>query len=211
MSHQINLDHLSEQVGKVLPISSQLALCILLFFSAGLLAATSEFDSQFIDSEVARAIDNPDNSVEINVAQPADLVFDALLTRLAEYSEDIASISFDNSSSQNSNAVGVGSERITTMKDGKRLAQRIILYEPPLTFAYFTDMAKSTVRVPIDYSIGYYEFSKRQDGIVNAKVSVVYQPSSRLTAFLVRLGFNRALSRDFRKAEEYLNSLALED
>jgi hypothetical protein len=149
--------------------------------------------------------------VEIIVAQPIDVVFDALLSRLAEYSESISDISFDNSNSQNSEAVGVGSQRITTMDDGKRLVQRIIIFEPPNTFAYFTDMAKSTVSVPIGYSIGYYQFSELQDETVKAEVSVAYKPSSRLTAFLVRLGFNRALSRDFKKAEEYLNSLARED
>ena len=174
------------------------------------LAAASDYDNQFVLSELERAKSSPDNSTMLDVDQPIELVFDALLTRLAEYSENIVSISFDHSAAERTGSLGVGSERITTMDDGKRLVQRIIVFESPNTFAYFTDMAKSTVRVPIDYSIGYYEFSEQRDGRVKAKVSVVYEPSSRLTAFLVRLGFNRALSRDFQKAEEYLNALARE-
>lgn len=174
-------------------------------------ATASDYDDQFIYNELERARSDPDNSTMLVVTQPIEVVFDALLIRLAEYSENIVSISFDHSAAQRAGALGVGSERITTMDDGSRLVQRIIVFEPPSTFAYFTDMTKSTVSVPIDYSIGYYEFSKQQDGRVNAVVSVVYKPSSRLTAFLVRLGFNRALSRDFQKAEEYLNSLAYED
>ena len=175
------------------------------------LATASDYDEKFVLNELERARSNPDNSTTLDVTQPIELVFDALLTRLAEYSENIASISFDHSAAERIGTLGVGSERITTMDDGKRLVQRIIIFEPPKTFAYFTDMAKSTVGVPIDYSIGYYEFRAQQYGRVNAQVSVVYKPSSRLTAFLVSLGFNRALSSDFQKAEKYLNSLAPED
>ena len=189
----------------------KLFFCIVINLSSGQLVAANEFDSQFIATEVARAIASPDNNIEIIVAQPIGLVFDALLTRLDEYTENISDITFDNTNSQNSKKIGVGSERITTMNDGKRLVQRIIIFESPNTFVYFTDMAKSTVSVPIDYSIGHYQFSEQQDGRVNAAVSVAYKPSSRLTAFLVRLGFNRALARDFQKAEEYLNALARED
>lgn len=184
---------------------------ILISISSGQLTAANKFDSQLITAEITRAITNPDNNVEIIVTQPIGLVFDALLTRLAEYSENISAISFDNTNSENAKKIGVGSERITTMDDGKRLVQRIIIFDPPNIFAYFTDIAKSTVNIPIDYSIGYYQFSEQQGGGVNAEVSVAYKPSSRLTAFLVRLGFNRALSRDFQKAEDYLNSLARED
>lgn len=186
-------------------------LSVFAFLCSPNLIAASNYDNQFVLNELERARSNPDNSTMLEVAQPVELVFDALLTRLAEYTDNVATISFDHSAAQSPGVLGVGSERITTMDDGKRLVQRILIFEPPNTFAYFTDMAKSTISVPIDYSIGYYEFSKQQDGRVNAAVSVVYRPSSRLTAFLVRLGFNRALSRDFQKAEEYLNSLARED
>jgi len=93
------------------------------------------------------------------------------------------------------------------MDDGRRLVQRIIIFEPPNRFAYFTDMSLSTVNVPIDYSIGHYAFTETSQGKTAATVAVAYKPSSRLTAFLVRLGFNRALSRDFEKAQAYLNSL----
>ncbi|GJM11675.1 MAG: hypothetical protein DHS20C12_00780 [Pseudohongiella sp.] len=175
------------------------------------LVVASEYSEQLIDAELARARQDPDNSTTLNVFQPIELVFDALLARLAEYSEDIESIEFDNNGSDGALTLGVGSERITTMEDGKRLIQRIVVFDPPNTFAYFTDMAKSTVSAPIDYSIGYYSFSEQQDGSVEARVSMTYKPSSRLTSFLVRLGFSRALSSDFRKAEAYLNSLTAED
>lgn len=174
---------------------------------AGQQAYASEYTEQFIRQEVARAIDSPDNSTSIEVSQGMEVVFDALLARLALYSEDIKSIEFDHSGSVDETTLSIGSKRITTMNNGRRLIQRIVIFEPPNRFAYFTDMSLSTVSVPIDYSIGYYTFSEQPGGGTVANVSVVYEPSSRFTAFLVRLGFNRALSRDFKKAEEYLNSL----
>ena len=182
--------------------------CLAVFFllPAQLLLA-SEYNQQFIDAELERTIVNPDNSTAIEVDQPIGLVFDALLSRLAEYTENITRIDFDHSSAADPATLSIGSERITTMDDGRKLVQRIIIFEPPNRFAYFTDMSLSTVNVPIDYSIGYYTFAEQSDGKTAATVAVAYKPSSRLTAFLVRLGFNRALSRDFEKAQAYLNSL----
>ncbi len=182
--------------------------CLAVFFllPAQLLLA-SEYDQQFIDAELERTIVNPDNSTAIEVDQPIGIVFDALLSRLAEYTENITRIDFDHSSAADPTALSIGSERITTMDDGRKLVQRIIIFEPPNRFAYFTDMSLSTVNVPIDYSIGYYTFAEQSDGKTAATVAVAYKPSSRLTAFLVRLGFNRALSKDFEKAQAYLNSL----
>ncbi|MDG1026082.1 MAG: hypothetical protein P8N94_03780 [Gammaproteobacteria bacterium] len=182
--------------------------CLAVFFllPAQLLLA-SEYDQQFIDAELERTIVNPDNSTAIKVDQPIGLVFDALLSRLAEYTENITRIDFDHSSAADPATLSIGSERITTMDDGRKLVQRIIIFEPPNRFAYFTDMSLSTVNVPIDYSIGYYTFAEQSDGKTAATVAVAYKPSSRLTAFLVRLGFNRALSKDFEKAQAYLNSL----
>jgi len=181
-----------------------LALCTL---CVGEQAFADEYIEQYIRQEVERAIDAPDNSTSIEVSQGIEVVFDALLSRLALYSDDIDSIQFDHSGSPDQATLGIGSERITTMENGRTLIQRIIIFEPPNRFAYFTDMALSTVSVPIDYSVGYYTFSEQPSGGTVANVSVAYKPSSRLTAFLVRLGFNRALSRDFKRAEEYLNSL----
>ena len=181
-------------------------LALFLLLPAQLLLA-SEYGQQFIDAELERTIVNPDNSTAIEVDQPIGLVFDALLSRLAEYTENITRIEFDHSSAADPTTLSIGSERITTMDDGLKLVQRIIIFEPPNRFAYFTDMSLSTVNVPIDYSIGYYTFAEQSDGKTAATVAVAYKPSSRLTAFLVRLGFNRALSRDFEKAQAYLNSL----
>ena len=182
--------------------------CLAVFFllPAQLLLA-SEYDQHFIDAELERTIVNPDNSTAIEVDQPIGLVFDALLSRLAEYTQNITRIDFDHSSAADPATLSIGSERITTMDDGRKLVQRIIIFEPPNRFAYFTDMSLSTVNVPIDYSIGYYTFAEQSDGKTAATVAVAYKPSSRLTAFLVRLGFNRALSKDFEKAQAYLNSL----
>ncbi len=167
----------------------------------------SEYSEQFIRQEIERAIESPDNNTSIEVNQDIEVVFDALLARLALYSDDIESIQFDHSGSPDQATLGAGSERITTMSNGRKLIQKIVIFEPPNRFAYFTDMSLSTVSVPIDYSVGYYTFSELASGNIEAIVSVAYKPSSRLTAFLVRLGFSRALSRDFKNAEEYLNSL----
>ena len=182
------------------------AIIILLCMNASHLSAARAEDDDLIERELARAINEPDNRVSIVVEQPIDLVFDALLRRLPEYSDDIARVHFDHGDATVPGTLGVGSLRITTMESGETLAQRIVLFDPPRVFAYFTDMNRSTVNVPIDYSVGHYTFSESADE-VTATVSVAYRPSSRLTAFLVRLGFNRAMSNDFERAEAFLNSI----
>ena len=186
---------------------SRVITVVFCLFSSIQLLAASEFENSLLEQELSRARSDPDNRTTIRVEQPIALVFDALLMRLAEYTDDIASVEFDNRSAEIPGTPGVGSQRITTMVDGDILVQRIVVFEPPLRFAYFTDMSVSTVRVPIEYSIGYYTFTEQAPGIVEATVSVAYKPSSRLTAFLVRMGFNRALVKDFEKAETYLNGL----
>lgn len=177
--------------------------CLILLQSAW----AAEYEPEFIRAEILRAEEAPDSSTAIQIDLPIESVFDALLTRLAEYTEDVSSIRFDHFGSSTPGELGVGSERITTMTNGDTLVQRIMVYQPPEEFAYFTDMTLSTVDVPIEYSVGHYRFRELADGRIEARVSVVFEPSSRLTAFLVRIGFSRALSRDFENAESYLNSL----
>lgn len=146
--------------------------------------------------ELQRAETDPDQQVQFVTQAPPDYVFNFLLRRVPEYSSDASSLRF----ADPGRAPGVGSERIIVMADGKQLSQRILRYEPVSEYAYFTDMQRSSVEVPLLYSLGHYRFRETESGGTEVRVSVVYQPSSRLFAFLVRSAFNRALKRDLQRA-----------
>jgi len=172
-------------------------------------AAAENFSAQFIAAQLERAHLEPDHRVTIEVNQPLEVVFDVLLKRLADYSDDVVSISFVDADKTTQSNPGVGSERITTLANGDKLVQRLLLFEAPYRFAYFTDMNKSTASVPIQYSIGHYVFEDLGNGKTRAQISVAYAPSSRLLSLFVRAGFSRALQRDFANAEKFLNSQSL--
>ena len=176
--------------------------------------AAENFSEQFIAAQLERAQVEPDHRVTIEVDQPVEVVFEVLLKRLADYSDDVVSIRFVNGVTANEANPGVGSERagserITTLANGDELVQRLLLVEAPYRFAYFTDMNKSTASVPIQYSIGHYVFEDLGNGKTRAQISVAYAPSSRLLSLFVRAGFSRALQRDFANAEKFLNSQSL--
>ncbi len=166
--------------------------------------ANNGFNPEFINAEMQRVKTNPDHEMSINVNVPRQEVFDFLLNRVDAYSPDARSVSFDHSNSQKPQALGKGSERITVMKNGKSLVQRLIKIDTPTSFTYFTDMQKTKLEVPITYSIAHYELREQEDKSVTATISVVYQPKSRMTASLVRKSFNRAMNRDFKNAERIL-------
>ena len=166
-----------------------------------------EFDDSFINAQLEKAKIDPNNSVTLDIDQPIEVVYRALLSELPSYSDGVVSTLFDNSYSISRSELDIGSKRISTMEDANILVQKIILFDPPNSFAYFTEMSESTISAPLDYSIGHYQLSEQANGRTSVEVSTVYKSNSRLTAFLVKLAFNRAFKQDFRKAEEYLNSI----
>lgn len=182
-----------------------------LFFWASAANAQDSYDSEFIQAELERAERNPEKSVTISVDAPADYVFRFLMERLDLYTKDAETITF-NTGTRNSIQASVGTERTTTMKEGGTLVQRFLIMEPSSTYAYFTDISKSTLSVPLKYSLAKYVFSQRDANTTTVKISVVYQPTSRLTGFIVRRLFNSAFERDFKNAakimsERYQNGL----
>jgi len=190
-----------------IPLASPLSLGILLLVLAGptTLLAQDTYTAEFISTELQRAKTGPDHRVTIAVNAPIEDVFDALLMRLAEFSSEVQSITFAESGDGGPQTIGIGSERTTVLASGKTLIQRVVEFNPPYTFAYFTDMQKSDASVPIDYSIGQYQLMQQDDGTVQAQVSVVFKPSSRLTGFIVRRALKYSLNREFEEAEEFLN------
>ena len=169
--------------------------------------AAIEFDDSFIEEQLELLKNEPSNRVVLDIDLPIEEVFSALLSGLPNYSDDVIELRFDNSQSLKKDSIGVGSRRFSTMDNEGILVQKIVAYDPPNTFSYFTEMSRSTVSIPIDFSLGHYELSVQADGRTRAEVSALYKASSRLTGFLVRLLFNRAFEQDFKKAEAYLNSL----
>jgi hypothetical protein len=190
---------------------SQLSNAILIFTACVALSnhaqPANEFSASFIREQVEKAKTEPNNRVLLNIDQPIEVVFQALLAELPNYSDDVVSTLFDNANSLSRNELDVGSRRISTMENEDILVQKIILFDPPNSFAYFTQMFVSTIKAPIDFSVGYYQFTEQANGRTAVEVSAVFRPSSRLTAFLVRFAFNRAFEQDFKNAEEYLNSI----
>ncbi len=184
----------------------QITACAMFLLLTSQPVAQQLFDTNFAKNEMQRAISNPDTQVSLTVSASKQRVFDALLKQVDRYSEDAISVTFDHSGSESINALGIGSVRRTEMGNGDLLFQRIIHVDEPNSFAYFTDMTLSTVNVPLDYTVGYYSLQQLSSSVVQATVSVAYQPSSRLTGFVVRRLFNRAVRQDFAKAEQYLNA-----
>jgi hypothetical protein len=89
-----------------------------------------------------------------------------------------------------------------TMEDGETLVQRFLLFDAPTTYAYLTDMQRSTFSAPLNYSITRYELFAREDGGTTLQVALAYEPSSRWLAFLVKRAFNSAIQDDFERAAE---------
>ncbi|HCL72021.1 MAG TPA: hypothetical protein DIC58_04240, partial [Gammaproteobacteria bacterium] len=85
-----------------------------------------------------------------------------------------------------------------------------LLLTAPTEFAYYTNMELSTLSVPLDYSITRYSLTETNYENTELSVTVSYQASSKLFAFIVRRAFNSALRRDFERAaniiaEKYKN------
>lgn len=169
--------------------------------------AQQQFSDSFIEQELSRVKTDPDNTVTIFVDAPIEYVYEFLLERLDLYTEDAATVSFDHSSATRENAFSIGSQRTTKMKNGGTLLQRFIVADQFSSYAYFTDISKSTLSVPLKYSLGYYEFQEISEARTKVTVAVVYQPSSRLLGFIVRRAFNAAFSRDFNHAAILMNEL----
>jgi hypothetical protein len=166
--------------------------------------------SDLIAAELQRTRSDPDSTVSVSIAAPRDYVFDFLSTRLDEYADGAAALRFDHAGSASTGRLGRGSLRITTMDNGETLAQRFLLFTAPTEFAYYTNMELSTLSVPLDYSITRYSLTETNYENTELSVTVSYQASSKLFAFIVRRAFNSALRRDFERAaniiaEKYKN------
>ena len=187
------------------PLSSLPKFGFLLFLLMSCeLQAAEVLSEDFIASELQRAETDSDSVVIIPIAAPMDFVFDFLTRQLNQYVTNAISVNFDHTLGVSSNILSVGSHRIIIMENGDKLVQRFLQYQRPFGFAYLTDMEKSTVEVPLNYSISKYELTDVGDSRTILKVAIVYKSSSRLLAFFVRRAFNSALQRDFERAAEVI-------
>lgn len=157
-------------------------------------------DNDFIAAELERTRSDPDSAINISIAAPRDYVFDFLTTRLDEYADGAAALQFDHAGSARMNRLDRGSLRITTMDNGETLVQRFLLIADPTEFAYYSDMERSTLSAPLKYSITRYTLTEIDNANTDLSVTVSYEASSRLFAFIVRRAFNSALRRDFERA-----------
>ncbi len=191
-------------------------LCIrfLLAFLAVLPAApagSQTIPDALIIQELERAQTEPDSATEVVIDAPIDYVFTFLTTRLHDYVAGATAVEFDHSGSPRSDQLGKGSIRTATMQNGELLVQRFLLMAPPKEFAYHTDMQRSTLEAPLQYSVGRYRLTELNERQTRLNVAVTYRPTSRLFGFIVRRAFSSALRRDFERAAGIISSAYVEE
>ena len=159
------------------------------------LAGSQTIPDALIIQELERAQTEPDSTTEVVINAPADHVFTFLTTRLQDYVADANALEFDHSGSSRSDQLGEGSVRTATMQNGELLVQRFLLMDPPREFAYHTDMQRSTLEAPLQYSVGRYRLTELNERQTRLNVAVTYRATSRLFGFVVRRAFSSALRR----------------
>ena len=191
-------------------------LCIRFFLAFLTVMPASPAGSQTIPDgliiqELERAQTEPDSATEVVIDAPIDYVFTFLTTRLHDYVADATAVEFDHSGSPRSDQLGKGSIRTATMQNGELLVQRFLLMDPPREFAYHTDMQRSTLEAPLQYSVGRYRLTELNERQTRLNVAVTYRATSRLFGFIVRRAFSSALRRDFERAAGIISSAYIEE
>ena len=176
----------------------------LLFIS--MLEAAERLSDVFTAQELQRTRSAPDSVTSVTITAPINFVFEFLVRRPNDYTVDAVNVAFDHSGSVSAGVLDRGSVRTISMSNGEILVQRFLIVDRPGEYAYLTDMEKSSVSAPLNYSIARYELSEEAEGITELRVSLVYEPSSRLLAFFVRRAFRSALQRDFERAAELIEA-----
>jgi len=192
-------------------MSSLRLLILTAMMSGGLslaqsLVAAENPNETVIAQELQRTQTEPDSVASVTIAAPVGFVFEFLTSRPHDYTDNAVEAAFDHSGSEISNGLGRGSIRTITLENGDTLFQRFLLFDQPATYAYLTDMDRSTVSLPLNYSIARYELTELTDSSTALRVSLVYQPSSRLLAFIVRRAFRSALQNEFERAVEVIET-----
>jgi len=175
------------------------------------LAGSQTIPDSLIIQELERAQTEPDSATEVVIDAPIDYVFTFLTTRLHDYVADATAVEFDHSGSPRSEQLGKGSIRTATMQNGELLVQRFLLMDPPREFAYHTDMQRSTLEAPLQYSVGRYRLTELNERQTRLNVAVTYRATSRLFGFIVRRAFSSALRRDFERAAGIISSAYIEE
>jgi hypothetical protein len=174
-------------------------------------AGSQTIPDGLIIQELERAQTEPDSATEVVIDAPIDYVFTFLTTRLSNYVADATAVEFDHSGSPRSDQLGKGSIRTATMQNGELLVQRFLLMDPPREFAYHTDMQRSTLEAPLQYSVGRYRLTELNERQTRLNVAVTYRATSRLFGFIVRRAFSSALRRDFERAAGIISSAYFEE
>lgn len=189
-------------------MANKLIIRVSIFFIAtlGCLSPSfaADYGESFVSDQLQRAQLNPDHRVSFELRAPLEFVFEYLSERVADYADNAVAVEFNHDESRAVDELGVGSKRITLMENNDTLVQRFLLYQPPIRYAYFTDMAASTIEVPLAYSLSYYELTTHESGMTKLDISVVYESSSRWFGFFVNRAFRSALENDFARAVQQI-------
>ncbi len=95
---------------------------------------------------------------------PVELAFDLMAHRLNEWFTAIHAITWDHSRSvRGTQAPGACSERSCDF-GGKALREVIVSYEPGRRYTYQADMARSTMKMPLENHLGSFDFEPVEGG-----------------------------------------------
>lgn len=140
--------------------------------------------------------------VTINFDRPSNEIFTQLLTRVDLYDDQIEAVSFDHSASANRGGFGVGSVRICTFSDGKKLFEPLVVYEPNQFYGYTTDVERSTKKLPIKDVLLFYSFEDKSNGSSLVTVRAHYNVKIAILSPVVSVAFGRVLIKTFATAAE---------
>ena len=158
------------------------------------------------DVDIAALTDSPLRKVvTMQIDRPVGEVFDFLLREVDVYSEDIMAVAFDNDASAVPGQIALGSVRICTMTNGKRLVEPLVAFSQDRYYAYTTDPERSTMKLPIRDVVLFYTFEEKGPASTLVTVRAHYTPDVfALARPLVNAVFKRNIDKTFAGAIDEL-------
>lgn len=202
-----------------LPIRSMMAIATFLLIGACASAPSipqgaddstmSAYDvrNSFVgDVDISTLTDSPLRKVVMmQIDRPVDEVFDFLLQEVDVYSDDIMAVAFDNDSSVVPGQIGLGSVRICTMTNGKRLVEPLVAFSQNRYYAYTTDPERSTMKLPIRDVVLFYTFERKAPASTLVTVRAHYTPDVFAPMRpIVNMLFKRNIDKTFAGAIDEL-------
>lgn len=139
----------------------------------------------------------------IQFDKPIDEIFNTLLTKVDLYVEDVAKVEFDHKKSLNSNAFGVGTERVCIFQNEEILYEPLVAYEQGKFYAYRVDQKKSTKSMPMADALLFWSFEEKGPNKTLVTVKTYFVPDMFfLMNWMIPSMFDDSMNDVFLKATE---------